>query len=91
LLATVRAICDIAVNMDEISDIMAGMLSELNFGLTTSIAPKNATQILIIFALAGLFLSNIEVKMLINIEKSLNSKNNQKIIYTIKLNFKNDY
>ena len=67
MLATVRAICDIAVNMDEISDIMAGILSELNFGLTTSIAPKNATQILMIFALAGLFLSNIEEKMLINI------------------------
>jgi hypothetical protein len=44
-----------AVIMDETRDIMAGILSELNLGRTTSIAPKKATQILRIFAFVGFF------------------------------------
>jgi len=45
-----------AVIMDETRDIIAGILSELNLGRTTSIAPKKATQILRIFAFVGFFL-----------------------------------
>ena len=55
LFATVSAICDMAVTIDETREIIAGILSELNLGRTTSIAPKNAIQMLRIFAFVGFF------------------------------------